>query len=55
MPAQAVHEGGAEPVIAGRERAEFGLDAEEAQRILDRLSGVPVDIEPIFKTAAQLR
>lgn len=35
--------------------AREGVVRPEAQRILDRLSGVPVDIEPIFKTAAQLR
>ena len=35
--------------------AREGVVRPEAQRVLDRLSGVPVDIEPIFKTAAQLR
>jgi hypothetical protein len=32
----------------------MGAVRPEVQRVLDRLGGVPVDIEPKFTTAAQL-
>jgi hypothetical protein len=33
----------------------MGVVRPEVQKVLDKLAGVPVDIEPVFVTAAQLR